>query len=551
VRGDAQSERTTKFNKARAWPTAVRTFPHTDPLERMIVNGCSWTDRVRGSWILGMVGAAVVVATLVRAAAPSKASSAQARHGTAATSVTVAFSSKMQTLNPDIAVDFPGTNTLHLIGGNLFELYKNQTVPGLAASAKVSKNGLVWTFVLRSGLKFSNGTPLTSADVKASFDRARHDKANSYGSVFLPMVRIDAPNPRTVMITVNRRYASLTTLLGAPEMAIFPAKLINTKNFWNHPISAGPYVLTSWGGTNTVVLTRNGEYWGAKPKVQKITFVTVPDANSALAQVQSGQLDVAFGLPPSLLSQVRAPAKSVVTAMYGSEVMTMRGAAAPFNQQALRVAISDALDRNQMSKVIYGGRLKALKGYWPSTMPGHDASISTAPDLDAARSLIKKSSCASGCTVTLKYCSAAYPEQGPEALIIQSDLGKIGIKVKLIDMDPSSYFNVFAQYNFQLLLYPLFDFQNVPDGIMGFSLLRDGGQQAAYTGLRVPDIEAAVHQIDVSNGSARLAAERKLNRLFVKHAPFATLTEEALIWATRLPTSEFTVSSTTFVDAAR
>ena len=345
--------------------------------------------------------------------------------------VTVAFSSKIQTLDPAIAVAFPDQAALHLIGGTLFSLSTGKLTPGLASSSKVSANGLQWTFVLRKGVKFSNGMPLTSADVKASFDRARTDKSNANLAEFLPITNITAPNPSTVVITMNRKYASLPTILGGPPWTVFPASMIKSKSFFDNPVSAGQYVLTAWGGTNNATFSVNKSYWGAKPTVPTIKFQTNPDPNSALAEVESGDLDVAFGLPPNLISQVRSPAHSEVTTMYGEEVMTMRGAEAPFNQQALRVAVSDALDRGQMSQVIYGGKVKPMKGYWPSSMNGYDPSISTAQDLDAAKKAIAGTTCAKGCSVTLQYCSAAYPEQGPEALIVQSNLAKIGIKVQL------------------------------------------------------------------------------------------------------------------------
>jgi peptide/nickel transport system substrate-binding protein len=468
----------------------------------------------------------------------------------AGSAVTVAFSSKIQTLDPAIGVGFPDEAALHLIGGNLVSLESGKLSPGLASSYKVSSNQLTWTFTLRKGIKFSNGMPLTSADVKATFDRDRTDKSNANLAEFLPIVKITAPTAGTVVITMNRPYASFPTILGGPPWTVFPAKLINTKNFFNAPISAGQYVLSSWGGTNNANFVVNKSYWGPKPTVPAIDFQTNPDPNSALSEVEAGQLDIAFGLPPNLISQVHQPATSQVTTMYGEEVMTMRGAAAPLNQQALRVAISDALNRAQMSTVIYGGKVKPIKGYWPSAMAGYDASISTAQDLATAKKAIAGTSCAKGCALTLQYCSAAYPEQGSEALIIQSNLAQIGIKVNLENLDPSTYFNVFANYKFQLLLYPLYDFQNVPDGYLGFSLIYKGGQQAAYTGLQIPAIETLAHQIEVSSGAARAASLKKLNSVFLQYSPFASLTDEALIWATRLSPTEIHVSSSAFLDVA-
>jgi peptide/nickel transport system substrate-binding protein len=492
----------------------------------------------------------LVAVTAVVAVAGSLVAAGGASRTAASAPVTVAFSSKIQTLDPAIAVAFPDQAALHLIGGTLTTYASGKLSPGLASSYQVSSNGLTWTFTLRKGVRFSNGTPLTSADVKATLDRARNDKSNANLAEFLPITNITAPNAGTVVITMNRKYASLPTILGGPPWSIYPASLITAKGFFNDPISAGPYVLTAWGGTNTATFAVNKSYWGPKPAVPEIEFQTNPDPNSALAEVESGQLDIAFGLPPNLISQVRTPAQSEVTTMYGEEVMTMRGAAAPFNQQALRVAISDALNRQQMSQVIYGGKVPPIKGYWPSSMNGYDPTISTAQDLAAAKQEIAGTSCAKGCQVTLDYCSAAYPEQGPEALVVQSNLAQIGVKVKLDNLDPSTYFNIFATYKYQMVLYPLYDFQNVPDGYLGFSLIYAGGQQAAYTGLSIKPIEAQAHAIEVSSGGARAKDLLQLNKLFAQYSPFTTLTDEALIWATRPPTSEIHVSSSAFLDVA-
>ena len=332
---------------------------------------------------------------------------------TASGPVTVAFSSKIQTLDPEIAVAFPDQAALHLIGGTLTTYASGKLSPGLASSYSTSADGLTWTFKLRKGLHFSNGMPLTSTDVKATLDRARTDKSSAQLAEFLPITKITAPDPTTVVITMNRKYASLPTILGGPPWAIFPAKLLGKESFFNNPVSDGPYVLTAWGGTNNASFAINKTYWGPKPAVPSIKFVTNPDPNSALAQVESGRLDIAFGLPPNLISQVHNPAQAEVTTMYGDEVMTMRGAEPPFNQQALRVAISYALNRDQMSQVIYGGKVKAEKAYWPSTMNGYDPSIPTAQVLDAAKKAIATTSVREGLPGHARLLQRRVPGAGP------------------------------------------------------------------------------------------------------------------------------------------
>lgn len=495
----------------------------------------------------------VVVAVLVALAVAATATSVSAGRASESIpqNITVAYLSKMQTLDPDIAVDFPGEDALHLIGGNLFEVVDGHTKPGLASREHLSRNGLTWTFTLRPNLRFSNGMPLRSRDVVATFRHAVHDPADAFKYLVNPIKSVRATNSRTVVIVMKRRFPSWPTYLGVPALAIFPASMINQKGFFDHPVSAGPYKLSSWGGTDTAIFVRNRYYWGHRSVVPKVTFETIPDANSAIAEVESGQVDIAYGLAPQLLSQVNQPAVGKLTSMYGSEVMTMRDTTAPLNNQRVRVAISDAVDRQQMARVVWGNRLKALPGFWSSPSPGYDPSLSTSQNLRAAKKSLAGTSCAKGCTMTLNYSSAAYPEQGPEALIIKSNLARIGIKVNLVNLDPNTYFNLFATYKFQLLLYPLFDNVNAPDNLLGSAILRNGGQQAGYTGVGFPKLERLAETIDTNSGARRAKALHAINVAFLKISPFVSLTNYGIVWVTRISPSIVHVSTSDFIDFAR
>lgn len=507
--------------------------------------------RRSGSVIRRLAAIAALVATVLIMTVAGQASITAGNIAGDIKPLVVAYPSKIDTLNPDIAVSYAGTSALHMIGGNLFELRGNNVVPGLAQSATVSANQLTWTFTLRKGLRFSNGLPLTSRDVAATYAHALHDKANTYVALLAPIKSLVTPNARTVVVNLKQPYASLKTVLASFQMTVFPSSLVNTSNFFDNPVSAGPFVLKSWGGTNTAVFGRNARYWGSKPKVPQVTFVTVADSSSALAQVEAGQIGLALGLPPSLLSQVRSPAKGYATPLYGAEVMTMRDTNAPLDNGNVRRAISKALDRAKMSQVVWAGKAKPLAAFWPSSLPGYDPSISTARDVKAAKALLSGTPCASGCTLSLKYSSAGYPEQGPEALVIKSSLADIGITLNLVDLDPGSYYNLFGgAYDFQLLLYPAYTSAKLPDHLASNALVYDAGQQAGYTGLKVPPIEAAVNKMAISSGTPRLVAARAINRLFVQYTPYTSLTEIGFVWVSRLPQSEVSVASTTFLDFA-
>ncbi|HMJ03513.1 MAG TPA: ABC transporter substrate-binding protein, partial [Conexibacter sp.] len=179
--------------------------------------------------------------------------------------LTVGSAQKILTLDPDLAADGYSEGVVHLLGGNLYELGADRQVrPQLAdGDGVVSDDGLTWTFELREGLRFSDGTPLTSEDVKATIERAKSDRSNVYIGFVDPIERVEAPTPTKVVMHLNRPYPSLQMVLSEPETTIFPKEgLAQGKSFFNAPVSAGQFMLESWGGSPRAVLVRNPNYAG-------------------------------------------------------------------------------------------------------------------------------------------------------------------------------------------------------------------------------------------------------------------------------------------------
>lgn len=505
-------------------------------------------DRVRGLVVGALIAAATVLAVAGCGGGESTGGAAGGGSTETPSALNVGFSAPMQTLDPDLALDY-ANSALHLIGGNLFELKGKSAVPGLATGAKVSKDQLSWTITLKRGLKFSDGSSLTSTDVKATLERSLKDKGNVNPALFERIDSVDAPSPDTVVIHLNAPYPSLKEVLGYPQFAIFPAKQLGQKNFFDAPISAGPYKLASWGGGNTAVFELDKYYAGSKPKTAKITFSTVPDANARLAQVQSGQLDFAYSLPPNLLGQISAPAVKQVTELFGLETMSMRATSAPLDELPLRKAISAAINREELSEIVWLGSVKPLAGLWPPTMEGYDPELSTAQDLPLAEKELKGTKCESGCTLTLTYSPSAYPEQEQEAPVIKKSLEEIGITVKLNSIDATSYYGALGGGEFQLMLIPTFDFADVPDGITTYGLMP--AQETNFSGLTIPGLVPTVQKTVQSTGGAREEGLQELNDLLLKYVPWAPLTGNAIIAASRFEPDVIQVLPSTLIGVER
>jgi len=509
---------------------------------------------VSATWRAGRRPAVAILAALTILSGCGGGSGTSSGTGSSSTpapaSATIAWAAQIDGLDPLTGFANQALAAMHLYGGYLYDINSDgKTVPGLAASSTTSSDGLTWTFKLRPGLKFSDGSALTSADVKATIDRAKADKANGYAGLFAPIKSVQAPDPQTAIFQLTRPYTSLPTVLGEPEFMILPTSgLSQGKSFFNKPVSAGAYMLESWNGNDSSYVV-NPNYWGPKPLIKTIDFTTITDFNSRLSQLQSGQVQAVVDLPPSVLPQLQGSSaiSARVVQIYGFGVLNMFIKKPPLDNLNLRKAISLAIDRAKIAKDVWNGQNTAYAGFWPPTMDGYDQSISTAQDLTEAKKLVADSPCAGGCTLKMQYTDS-YPSSGQTALIIQSNLNQIGIKTQLVSLDNAVWFNNMYNGTYQLSVSNLYDYANVPDGMVAYAIDPAGGLNANYSGWDSKAAIAAGNDAIVSSGSARSDALAKVNQEFLKDQPYATINTYAVVFASRLPKDLVTLTASEFVD---
>lgn len=472
--------------------------------------------------------------------------------------VTIALGNKANTLDPDLAGTELELVVLHLIGGTLYKLpATGPAIPELASAAHFSRNGLTQTYTLRRNLKFSDGRALTSRDVAATIGRSINDKSNGYAGLFKPITKVTAPNPRTVVFKLSRPYPSLPTILAEPSAMILPARSLNASagtpidpNFFNSPVSAGPYKLQSWGGGPELDLVPNSFYVGPKPLVPLVRFLSIPDFNARVNELRSGQIDFTAQLPPALIPSLQSTSGIHVGAqkINGYEAVFMNDQSPPLDNTRVRRAISLAIDRQQIAHTVFFGQVPPLAGFWPTTMPGYDPKISTKQDVAQAKKLLVGTPCASGCTLQLLYQDNSQPWADQAAVIIQNNLQEIGITVQLVHEDQPTVNGALAAGKYQLSIWVIGDYpSSVPDGLLAYGLLKDGGQNATYSGYNSPTMVRLIKQADESVGASRRAALKKIQSLFLKDQPFATIADFFFVNASRLPKKIVSMGGTAFI----
>jgi peptide/nickel transport system substrate-binding protein len=474
--------------------------------------------------------------------------------------VTVAFAAGMSSLDPDLAVDVQEINAEGLIGEGLYEFrYGTASTPepGLAQSASVSANQLTWTFKLRPDLEFSNGASLTASDVAATLNRDITNSANIWADFTAPMKSASAPNPTTVVLALRQPYPNLKTILAESGFAILPAsayKNPSTSSYWDHPISAGPYEMQSWTGGNTAVMVANPHYWGPKPLIHTVIFTTISDSSTAEAELQTGEIDMAEDLPMSTEPQLEGENGIIwkLQQTYGVYGFALNDDTAPFNNADVRKAVSDALDRQTMNNLLWQGYAKPISGFWPTTMKGYDPSLPVKQNLTEARALLKGTPCAQGCKVTITYdpSNGPWAELGSE--IAANELSSIGIHASLVGVDDTTWNDtVLSAKDYQMGFTYMYDFANIPNGMLEYDALPTSYFRAFYSNWDNPALDGVINKADESAGAAELGAIQEVGTLFDQDQPFVTVATWNDMWAQRVSSKFIDVEPTDQVEVAR
>ncbi len=259
--------------------------------------------------------------------------------------------------------------------------------PSLATSWEASSDGLAWTFHLRSGVKWSDGQPFTADDVAFTFNdiMLKKEVAAQRASNFAPVQRVDVVDPSTVRFILRTRLSSLPAYLGfdvgiVPKhvLASAPNPLEVTSFNKGTPVTTGPYKVSAFQSGVGVTLVRNENFYGAKPHLDKIIFKIVPDENAQVAQLLSGDLDVAVIKNPDSIARLQADTKLAVKTV--SDVrfwrVDLNQSDARFQDVRVRQAFMYALDRPGMVKALAQGlgrignspTVPALQTYYDSSL---------------------------------------------------------------------------------------------------------------------------------------------------------------------------------------
>ena len=244
-------------------------------------------------------------------------------------------------------------------------------IPQLATSWDISDDGLTYTFHLGDH-QFSDGTPVTAEDVRYSIERSIHYDGG-WGFLLEAVKSVEAPDPKTVVITLSRPHAPLLADLAMYAYAVIPEQLVKqqgAKDFFQHPIGSGEWMLTQWNKGSDLTFKVNPHWAGPKPQFSTLKIMIVPNDNSRVLLLQNKNADIIENPPGNLINELSAN-PDLQTYLFPStrvDFIQLDQHFAPFKDPKVREALNYAIDRNAIVKLAYSGHATPGSSFMPYKM---------------------------------------------------------------------------------------------------------------------------------------------------------------------------------------
>jgi peptide/nickel transport system substrate-binding protein len=373
----------------------------------------------------------VVVAALVLGVAA-------AGHAQRRTEITIAQPADATTMDP-------ARSTQVLTVNYFYNLYDTLTrwdtglklEPGLATAWK-NVNDTTWDVTLRPGVKFHDGTPLTAADVKASYDRARTPGKSVVAAGFGTIEAIEATSPTALRIVTKKPDPLMPVRMAQMGGQVYPARFANdegAKELARKPVGSGAYRFVAWTKDDQLVMEANRDWWGwggKAPSIDRVVWKPIPDDFARLSALQRSEVDIVTNVPPDqmkMIKTVTVPATRTVT-------FWMNATQPPLSDKRVRQALHHAMDVPGIVHGLYAGQGKPFSGGLADTDFGHNPALKPYPyDPARARTLLGEAGLGGGIDVTL-YAGSGTMVNDKQLLEAIADMwSKVGVRARIEMME--------------------------------------------------------------------------------------------------------------------
>ena len=407
----------------------------------------------------------------------------------------------------------------------------NPMAPSLAESWSATPDGLAYEFVLRRGVRFHNGDPVTADDVKFSFERYRGTAASTYKA---RIAAIDVVDPQRVRFRFKQPWPDFMTFYGTPATGagwIVPKKYVEKvgdDGFKKAPVGAGPYKFVSFVPGVELVLEANEQYWRKVPNVKRLVFKAVPDESTRLAMLKRGEADVVYSIRGALAEELRRTPGLTLKPNYPPGTFWLAfvdqwDPKSPWHDRRVRLAANHAIDRNAINQAETLGLSRITASliphtfdfYWPAPLYGVDP--------QKAKQLLAEAGYPNGFDAGDYYCDSSYANVG-EAVV--NDLKAVGIRAQLRPLERAAFFAQYREKKFRNIVQSGSGaFGNAATRLEAFVV---GG--GAYVYGSYPDIDGLFQeQASETDVKKREATLHRIQQLMHEKAMIAPIWELAFI----------------------
>lgn len=379
-----------------------------------------------------------VMAAVVLATACGGGSESGAPSGPRDTLV-FAASADATTLDPHNTTDTESDQVIMMMYETLIGFdHDMQIVPRLAERWEVAPDGVTWTFHLRQGIRFHDGTPFNADAVQRNFARVMDPVANHKRLVLFDMIdRVEAVDERTVRISTKYPFGAFEPTMAHVSAAIVNPGVAETfgKEFGSAADRAsgtGPYRIVSWKKDQEIVLERNDDYWGEKGRTKRIVYRPIPEAASRVLALEAGDVDVITRVPSADIARLeKEPGIAVTkTPSVGMQQFRFNVTRKPYDDTRVRQAISYAINRRAIVDNLVSSFARPSTGALTPIMRGY-ANLGEIPyDPDKARALLKAAGYPNGFKTRIA-TTPRYPMGVELAEALAADLKKVGIEAAI------------------------------------------------------------------------------------------------------------------------
>lgn len=468
--------------------------------------------------------------------------------------IVVGVASDLKTLDPAHGYEVFGNFYFYAAYENLYTLQGDDYTPqpGLAKEYSLDESGLVYTFKLNEGRKFSSGNPVTAEDVVFSINRTKNLKGNA-SALVEGVTNVEATDENTVVITLKEQDASFLAKLTSNAFAVLDSVVVKEKGGTDAEdagttdsatayldgasAGSGPYILTKWTANTELVLEKNPHYTGTV-NADRIIVKEIPDPNTQMQALEKGEIDVALSVGPDQIKNIKeggnakvvnAASSTISFLLMNSSQEVGKEMSNPLVQQAVRYA----LDYEGYQQLAGDGALLPMS-FVPNGFTGAESREANYKNIEKAKELMKEAGFENGFTVPLT--AAHFDSEGLSWVTIaekvKEDLAQINITVEIQTGDVGVVIDDYRNGKTQFLVMhwspDYYDLTNqlafIPGDIVGKRANWDPATNAEVVDL--------ANQARVESDDAkRIEISSQLQKMLAENAPYAFLVQHPKAFA--------------------